>query len=367
VRLITRTALVIASAALPTALLAQGLTIKSVTDTRFYGGLGTVMNLASKFGGTNLHDLPTTTYLSGHKLRIEGGDMVTIIDADAGRLISIDNKAKTYSSVTFDEMAEAMRRAQESAKQNEAKQNEAKQSGNSKSNAKDPKGDVNMKYKVQADRPGQRERIAGYDAERVFLTITMEAEATPEGGQTEQVGSIVLLLDQWISKDAPQSAAMAEFQRAYAQKAGQAFKAQTQALQTAFSTADPRLKGGMDAAATEMAKIQGTPLRSMMYFTLVPPNLQFDRNLALNDVSGAPKDDKAKSEDKPKSGGFGGFIGKVKAAAEEANKNSDNKKSSEPPKQTTLATSKDEVISIAAGPVSADLFAPPAGYREVKR
>jgi hypothetical protein len=117
-----------------------------------------------------------------------------------------------------------------------------------------------------------------------------------------------------------------------------------------------------------MAKLQGTPLRNTMYFTLVPPNTPFDRKLALNDVSAATaKDDKAKSEDnKPKGGGFGGLVGKLKAAAEEANKQPD-KKSSEPPKQGTLATVKDEVSSITPGPVSADMFAPPAGYREVKR
>ena len=67
-------------------------------------------------------------------------------------------------------------------------------------------------------------------------------------------------------------------------------------------------------------------------------------------------------------GGFGGLVGKLKAAAEEANKaDKGDKKSSAPPKQETIATMKDEVSSITSGPISADLFAPPAGYREVKR
>ena len=359
-----RRVLVLTIATLPAPLLGQGLTIKSITDARFYGGLGAVVDIAAKFGGAKMHDLPTTTYLSGHKLRTESGHTATIIDADAGRFISIDNDAKTYSSITFDDMAEAMRRAQASAKQDQAKA-----AASPKQASKDPKGDVNMKYKVDADRPGQHERIAGYDAERMFLTITMEAEATPEGGKTEQVGSIVLLIDQWISKEAPQSAAMADFQRAYAQKAGQAFKSQTQALQAAFA-GDPRLKGGLEAASKEMAKVAGTPMRSTIYFTLVPAGMQFDRKLALNDVSASnAKDAKSAAEDKPKGGGFGGLVGKFKAAAEEANKNADNsnKKSSEPAKQGTLATVKDEVSSVTPGPVSADLFAPPAGYREVKR
>jgi len=358
-----RKTLILVFATLPAPLFAQGLTIQSTTDVRFQGALGTFVNIASKFGGGgSMHDIPTTTYLSGHKLRTESNNTAVIIDADAGRITNIDNKAKTYSSFTFDEMAEMMRRAQESAKQEQAKE-----AANPKKSSKDPKGDVKWKYKAETDRPGQREKIAGYNAERIFLTVTVEAEATPEGGQTEQVGSLVLLLDQWISKDAPQSAAMAEFSRAYAQKAGQSFKSQTAALQAAFA-AEPRMKGGLEAAAKEMAKIQGTPLRSMMYFTLVPASLQFDRQLAMNEVS-ASAANAAKTDDKPKGGGFGGLVGKLKAAADEANKQGDknDKKTSQPPKQETIATYKDEVSNITSGPISADLFAPPAGYREIKR
>ena len=90
-------------------------------------------------GGTP-HDVLTTTYLSGHKMRTESGTTATIIDADAGRFTTIDNKAKTYSSFTFDEMAEAMQRAQESAKAEAAKEKSNPKAA--KNNSKDPKGDV---------------------------------------------------------------------------------------------------------------------------------------------------------------------------------------------------------------------------------
>ena len=363
-----RKTLLCATAILPTSLFAQGLTIQSTTDVHFYGGLGTLVSIASKFGGGGtLQDVATTKYLSGHKLRTESNNTANIIDVDAGRMINIDNRAKTYSSFTFDEMAEMMRRAEESAKKEREKE-----AAKPKKSAKEPKGDVKWKYKADVSRPGQRERIAGYNTERVFLTVTVEAEATPEGGDTEQVGSLVVLLDEWISKDAPQSAAMAEFSRAYAQKAGQAFKSQAQALQAAF-VADPRMKDGMEAASKELAKIQGVSLRSTMYFTVVPAGLEFNRALALNEVSASlakdAKDDKAKPDDKPKGGGFGGLVGKIKAAAEEANKQekSGDKKNAAPPKQETIATLKDEVSSITSGPISADLFAAPVGYREVKR
>jgi hypothetical protein len=367
-RAISRTAIALAIATLPASLAAQGLTVQSVSDVRFQGALGTMVDIAAKFGGGSTHDIATTTYLSGHKMRTESGNTATIIDADAGRIINIDHGKKTYSSITFDEMAAAMKQAQQegaaraSSKANNA--NNAKSASNA-ANPKSsdaPKGEMNYKYHVDTDRPGQHEKIAGYDAERMFMTITVEAEATPEGKKTEQVGSLVFLLDQWISKDAPQSRAMADFHRAYAEKAGSAFREQKQALQAAFAS-DPRIKGGFDAAAKEMAKVEGTPLRNVVYVTAVPAGMQFDRKVALNDAGAGEKPDKA-NEDKPKSGGFGGLVGKLKSAAEQANKQGETK-SSDAPKQASLLTMKDEVRSITSGAVPSDMFAPPAGYREV--
>lgn len=368
-RAFSRTALLLA-AAFPISLRGQGLTIQSIADVRLFGALGTVASIAGRFGGGgNMHDLATTKYLTRTKLRTESGTMGTIIDLDAERLISIDNKEKTFSSVTFAEMAEAMRQAQEQAKQQmqqqKAERAKADEARAEKGKAREPNDSIKLSYKVSVDRPGERAKIAGYDAERMFMTITIEAEAKKEGGDTEKVGDLVLLLDQWISKDAPQGAAFKEFQKAYAQKAGRAFQAQAQGLQSVFAS-DPRIKEGMEAAAKEMQKVEGIPLRSMTYVALVPPGLTFDRQLVLEDAKvAAAKDDKSGKEEKPKGGGFKGLMGKIKSAAEESNKPKAEEDKSAPPKQATLMSIKDEVQSITTG-VPADIFTPPAGYREVK-
>jgi hypothetical protein len=110
-----------------------------------------------------------------------------------------------------------------------------------------------------------------------------------------------------------------------------------------------------------MQKLQGIPLRSTTYMIVVPAGVTFDRKLALDEP--APAQTAAAPEPK-KSGGLRGFMNKVKAAAEEANKKSDQPEG--PPKQATLMTMTDEVKSISTGPIPAEMFAPPAGYREVK-
>ena len=155
---------------------------------------------------------------------------------------------------------------------------------------------------------------------------------------------------------------MKDFQKAYMGKAGDAFRAQASGMQAVFAS-DPRIKDGFDAAAKELAKMQGIPLRSTTYVTLVPANMTFDRNLALADAGGA-----AKKDDAPKSGGrFGGLMGAIKSVAGQASeKQGDKGASTEPPKQATLMTLTDQVTSIAQESVPASVFAVPAGYREVK-
>ena len=86
--------------------------IRSTADVRLFGAPGTVAKFAARLGGNNMHDTPTTTIISGHRMRTESGNTATIIDADAGRIITIDTKEQTDTFITFDEMAAAMRRAE---------------------------------------------------------------------------------------------------------------------------------------------------------------------------------------------------------------------------------------------------------------
>jgi hypothetical protein len=349
---------------LPSLLAAQGVVVQSNADVRLFGALGSIANIAAKFGGGgDMHNMPSTTYIAGHKMKVESPSSATIIDADAGRFTTVDMKQKSFTTMTFAEMAAAMQQAKESAQQ----QMKADKSKAATTDPTAPQGDVNVKYDVAVDRTGQHDKIAGYDAERVFITITLQGEATPQGEKTEQVGSMVFLMDQWMAKDAPQIAAAKEFQRAYMAKAGSAFQAQIQGIQAAFA-ADPRIKEGFGAAAKELSKVSGISLRSVTYVALVPPNMTFDRKLVLGDaVTQAVADSAAKKDDKPKSGGLRGMFGALKSAAEDASKKADkNNGAAPPPSQTTMMSVTTQVTSITTGGVPAGTFDVPAGFREVK-
>ncbi len=348
-----------ASLAMPSLVTGQGLTVQSVTDMRFQGALGTVVNIAAKMGGTTTHNIALTTYLQGHRMRTDDANSGTIIDLDGERITTIDHKQRTYTTMTFAEMSAAMDKAQQQMSQQPHPKPSSKPAQKT-----DNKDSVSIKYKVAVDRTGKHEKVAGYDAERVFVTITLEAEATPEGEKTEQVGSMVLLIDEWVSANAPQIAAYNEFYKAYAQKMGKQFQAQARGLQAAFAS-DPRIKDGFEAAAKEMQKVPGIPLRHTTYVVLVPPNVALNRQMVIDGaVASAAKDSAAAKENKP-SGGFRGMMGSLKAAAEQASKQ-ENSGAQAAPSQSTLMVMTDEVKSISTGSVPADMFAAPAGYKEVK-
>ena len=358
-----RSAVLLVAITLPGVARGQGVIVQSVSDVRLSGALGVAANMAARLGGGNLHDIAATTSVSGHRMRTESSATGLIIDADAGRITTIDHKQKSYTSMTFAEMAAAMQQATQSAKQSSSAER-------AKEKTRDPQAaedSVKFKYKVAVDRPGQREKVSGYDVERVFVTVTIEAEVSSEGKKDEAVGNMVFLVDQWLSKDAPQIAALREFQRAYMQKAGQEFRSQAQGLQSVFAN-DPRMKNGFEAAAKELARVPGIALKSATYVSLVPVGLEYDRQLTLGDGATAAKESAAKKDEKPSGGRLRGMMGAMRAAAENASKQSEKPSdTSAPPRQTLLMTVVDEVKSITQGNVPAATFAPPAEYKEIRR
>jgi hypothetical protein len=151
-----------------------------------------------------------------------------------------------------------------------------------------------------------------------------------------------------------------EFYRAYAAKVGQEFSRQAKGFQAVFAQ-DPRMGQALEASAKEMRKLDGVPLRTTTYVVGVPLGLKFDRELVL---AGA----KAQAEAPAKKAG-GGIFGKLKQAAEQAAQQQKGQEQGEQktePKQGTLMTVIDETREISTGPVSADKFTIPAGYKERK-
>jgi hypothetical protein len=336
----------LAAGLVPVAAAAQGVTVTSGTSIKAGGALGMVFRMA---GASNT---VSTTYVAGHRMRTDNKDVSSIIDVDAGRFTTLNHKPKTYSTMTFEEMAAAMKSAQEEMKAERAK--DARKAEDQKPS------DIEWQTDVSAERTGQHQRIAGYDAQQLLVTVTVTAREKGKPSPANP-GALVALMDIWTSSDAPNAAAMEEFNRAYAQRMNTEFSSQMKGLEAAFNS-DPRMKTALEATAKEMAKVKGVALKSTTSMIAVPEGMKFDRQLALGASDKADAEAKAdEAKPKPK----GGLFGKLKAAAAQAEQQGQAKDNNAPATQSTILSFTSEVQEIQKG-VPADAFSVPAGYREVK-
>ncbi len=334
--------------ALPAGVAGQSVTYHSSTEFHMAGALGALISRAARSGAGG----GVTTYIAGHRMRTDSRDHSTIIDVDAGRIISIDKDRKAYSSMTFEQFAEVMRQAQDSMKAAMARQPAQQKYAASSSK---PHDDIEWDYQVSTATTDEHQRIAGYDAQRQFITMTVTARDKTQPDS----GSLVVLMDIWTSQDAPNGAAVREFQRAYAAKARETFEPEARNFGSMMAI-NPRFKAALEEAGKELHKVHGTQLRTTTYLVGVPENVKFDRNLVL---SGAPSPQQsAQSADAgSKPSGLKGLFGKMKAAAEQAEQSQQNQKASKPAEQGTILWFTNEVDDIKPS-VPADAFSIPAGY-----
>lgn len=342
-------AIVLAAGLLPAAVTAQGVTYRSTTKIDFGGTINAAMKIMGA-GGDN----GTTTYVAGHKLATDSKDGASIIDVDAGTITFVNKKEKSYSTVTFAEMG---RYLEQTTAQMDAKMQQAKAEQAAKQKEKSSP-DVKMDYKLSVDKTGEHEQIAGNDAQRSFITLTMTPRDANEAQGTDH-GNMVVLIDTWNSTSGPIASTLQEFRHAYMAKAGTEFKPPMKNLAMLFA-GEPQAKAGMEAAAKELSKIQGVNLRSTTYIIGVPEGQKFDRQLALNG-----KSSDAEKDVKPAKGFFGKLNQMTELAKQQAKEQQQSQNSSTPPHQGTIAKVATEVVDVTTG-VPSGVFSVPAGYKEVK-
>jgi len=318
---------------------AQDVQYETVTKLDMAGAMGTMMRAAAKLGGGST-EVVQKTYIKGNRMRTDLDKTSTIMDLDAKRLISLDHEAKTYTSMTFEQMLAQAQQAAAGMK-------------NERSQAGEASGETKMKFRFSVDAGDRSEKIAGYNADRFFLTMEMEGEYTPEGEtEREEGGTLVLLTDLWASEDVPTLKALSAFQDASAEQWASAGSAITKAIAAAFAD-EPDVEVAFEQSVQESKKIKGTPLRTVVHFIAVAPEKKFDRALAI--------------EEKPKGGGLAKAAGKGLLgglAGRLGQKQEAQPAVEEEPTQATILTVTTETRNISTKSVDASLFEIPAGYTE---
>jgi hypothetical protein len=295
---------------------------------------------AMKFAGVFSKDARQATQgsnatisLKGNKLRREDSlGVVEIIDLDGRRIIRIDNKKKTYSSMTFDEMRAQMEEARRKAAEQQAKHNKGQQ------------GQVKIVPKIQVLPGSGTRQILNYAAKEMKVRVDMEMQSDdPQAkGQTATM---------WVNSDsfiAPVKG-YDEVKRFY-----QRLAKELDWVPGAVFGANPQIAPAMVEYRKSAANLSGMPLLSMV-------------SVGMEGQQGAQQ--ASRDEQKPSGGithGIGGIFGRKNKKDDAAQDDSSKSAASGPgaPGNSLLDTTI-EVTSVSTSAVDATLFQIPQGYKEV--
>ncbi len=173
-------------------------------QVKFEGMLGTMMRM---FGGKAMSEgMVSTNAVKGNRKATLNDLTGRIVDLGEEKVYDLDMKKKTYTVVTFDQLRQKLREAQERAAK------EAKDAPKEAGEPAQPSGNEKQyEFDFDVKETGQTRSIAGYDAKQVIMTVTVR-----EKGKTlEENGGVVLTTDSWLGPDIPAMKELAEFDMKY--------------------------------------------------------------------------------------------------------------------------------------------------------
>jgi hypothetical protein len=357
---------------LPASLAGQDLTLEYQTRMEFGGMMGQVLSMMPGMGDLSAPSR-TITRVSGLRLRTDDGDDSSlIVDAENRRFVQVDHEERTYivmTPETMREMGEEARARMEAAMDSiQAAQPEAPARS-----AGDPQ--VTVEARVETERTGRRESVAGLDAEEWYLTVTADFDVQEEGGNPMFMGSTVAFSDLWMSAGVPGGEEQQRVWQAFGEEMMEAFDLE-EGLAPVFAV-NPQLQVMIEQNQQAMEEMEGTAVRTITLMVLVPPGASFDRDRAVADltgelgrsmgaVAGAAAGEAARGAAASAARGAlgrlgGGMLGRRNREeppppAEEA---------PAAPSQTTLLRSVEELVRVDRSPIDASVFEIPEGYREI--
>ncbi len=157
--------------------------------------MASMMKVVGVFSRSAKEPVKTAVLVKGDVMAHTTADSATIIDVGKETITEVNFKQKTYSVMTFAQMAQYLDQMSKKA---------AQQSGN--------KGEMNFKASVK--ETGQTRDISGLATREVVLTMIMESTDKESG----QKGSLAVTSNMWLAKNVPGYEEVRAFQVKMAQK-----------------------------------------------------------------------------------------------------------------------------------------------------
>jgi hypothetical protein len=295
------------------------------SQIKFEGMLGRMMGM---FGGKAMKEgVVSSNAVKGDRKATMSDTTGRIVDLAEEKIYELDLKKKSYTVVTFAELRQQLKEAQEKARRDAEKAGEA--AGKEKPEEperQDKAPEVEVDFDVK--ETGQTRAIAGYDAREVVMTITVREK----GKVLEENGGLVIRSDMWLGPEIPAMNELAEFELRYWKAIAPETPGVSAEQMAALVALYPMVKQGVDRMNREKVNLKGAPLTTVTTFEAVKG-----------------KEQMAREGESSSGGGIGGMLARRMM-----------KKDEKP--RATILTVTGETLEISTAVAPADLEIP-AGFK----
>ena len=317
------------------------------TKVKFEGMLGRMAGMfSSKASDEGVTDVVA---LKGDRKLTRTGDNGQLVDLAEEKVYDINFKDKSYKVMTFEEMRQKIREAQEKMQKEMAKMKD--QPAPSSPNAN------NLEVEFDLKETGQKKMIAGFDTHEVVMTITMHEK----GKKIEDTGGMALVSNIWLTSKLPGSDEIAAFDLKFYQKLALAVDMRQMQQMAMAMAQNPMMGDMMKKFAEEGKKLNGTAVLTETRFEGVQSKEQMAQGGAGENKQ--PENPIGMMAKATPFGIMGGLA--KKAMQKKAEEKAAESGTPATPGRATIMTTTNQLISLSSSVADTDV-AVPAGFKEKK-
>jgi hypothetical protein len=293
------------------------------------GMLMGAMKVVGVFSKQATQPIKTSVLVRGDQMATVSADSAQVTDLAKETITEINFKNKTYSVITFAQMAQAMEQISKKA---------AQQQG----------GKTDVQFKASIKETGKTQQLAGLATREVILTLEMQGTDKESGSS----GALTVTSDMWLARDVPGYAEVRAFHQRMAQKVAWAPGS------SAFTQGRSDMAKAYADLYKESAKLDGVPVLTVV-------------SMGGSQAEGQPEQPAARKQES-ESPSIGGALGRLSGLGGLGR----SKKKEEPKQEQPAAQSSSaqgvlmemttEMSGFSSGPVDASKFQAPAGFKQVE-
>ena len=303
----------------------KGVSYKSTSSIEISGLVGELLDKAG------VDTFSEETFFDGNKMATKNKTSRTIIDLDAETITSVNDKTKTYTVMSFDQLAGLFTPGDGQAPEQEP--------------TEEPDYTVTVTFWI--DEMGTAE-VHNERVDHFRLHVLADPEPTSE--DIEDPGQFALAMELFM-RDVEGYEVIKNFQQGYADKIGRGLGGGQGNLFDAIKTVlgdSPGIRESLERSQDEINKMDKMTVRLITHIVTIPPGKEYDPEMVFGE----------KKKKKKKKGGLGRFAKKI---ARQATGEGEDEKDKE---QKTILTSTTDHEGFTTGPIDPMVFEIGADYTE---